>query len=155
MHEMIEYRLRARRGTWFAALMTGVLLQGCSREPVPVASRARVYSADVTGKAKACEVAKVAPADGQTVETIMKLDDSRGWCGLPLRQSDAKPFDAGLLVERPAHGSVVIHQVGDDTRVDYTPDRGFTGSDSFVVKMLPGNAVVRISVNVVPATPGA
>jgi hypothetical protein len=155
MDEMTEHRLSARRVAWIATLTTGALLQACTHEPAPAASGARVYAADVTGKAKTCEVAKVNPAEGQTVETVMKLDDSRGWCGLPLRQPDAKPYDAGLLLERPAHGSVVIHQVGDDTRVDYTPDRGFTGSDSFVVKMIPGNAMVRISVSVVPATPGA
>jgi hypothetical protein len=47
----------------------------------------------------------------------------------------------------------MIHQVGDDTRIDYTPDRGFTGTDSFAVKLIPGNAVIRITVTVV--SPGS
>ena len=144
-------RLTARPAAWIATLMTGFLLQACASDQGPAGSGTRVYAADMTGGAKTCEVAKVGPADGQSTDTAMKLDNGGGWCGLPLRQSDGRPFDVGLLLERPAHGSVVIHQVGDETRVDYTADRGFTGSDSFSVKMIPGNAVIRISVTVIPA----
>ena len=148
---MTEHQLTARRAAWIATLMTGVLLQACSAEQGPTGSSTRVYAADMTGGAKTCEVAKVSPVDGQSTDTTMKLDSGGGWCGLHLRQSDGRPFDVGLLSERPAHGTVVIHQVGDETRVDYTADRGFTGSDSFSVKMIPGNAAIHISVTVVPA----
>ena len=147
---MSEHRLTARPAAWIAILMTGVPLQACSGDQGPVGSGTRLYAADMTGGAKTCEVAKVSPVDGQSTDAMMKLDNS-GWCGQPLRQPDGRPFDVGLLLERPAHGSVVIHQVGDETRVDYTPDRGFTGSDSFSVKMIPGNAVIRMSVTVIPA----
>jgi hypothetical protein len=115
----------------------------------PGGAGSRVYAADLAGGAKVCEVARVSPVDGQTVDGTMKIGNDNGWCGLPLRQSAARPFDAGLLTARPAHGSVLIHQVGDDTRIDYTPDRGFTGSDSFTVKLIPGDAVVRMSVTII------
>ena len=59
-----------------------------------------------------------------------------------------KPFEAGLLTVRPRHGTVLIHEVGDDTRIDYTPDRGFAGSDTFAVKLIPGNAAIQIAVTV-------
>ena len=48
----------------------------------------------------------------------------------------------------PTHGSVLIHEVGDNTRIDYTPDRGFTGTDSFAVQLIPGDAKVNVAVMV-------
>jgi hypothetical protein len=131
------------------SLLTGGFLQGCAQIQNSAAG-ARVYAADVTGGAKTCDVQKVNPTDGQTSETTMKMANEGGWCGLPV-QSGGKAFDAGLLTARPAHGNVVIHIVGDTTRIDYTPDRGFTGSDAFAVKLVPGNAVIKLSVVVTPA----
>ena len=43
---------------------------------------------------------------------------------------------------------VYIHPVGNATRIDYTPDARFSGSDTFVVKLLPGSPVLRVSVAV-------
>jgi hypothetical protein len=45
---------------------------------------------------------------------------------------------------------VLIHQVGDTTRIDYTPEPNFTGSDTFAVTLIPGDAVIRTAVKVVP-----
>jgi hypothetical protein len=78
----------------------------------------------------------------------MTLGNDGGWCGLTVRQSPGKPYDAGLLSVRPSHGSVLIHEVGDDTRIDYTPDHRYVGSDTFTVKLIPGNAMVSVSVSV-------
>jgi hypothetical protein len=152
MDDMTDHRLEPRRAASIATLIMCGMLQACSGEQ-PVRSGARVYAVDVTGQAKTCEVARLSPVNGQTVDTAMKVDGNDGWCGLPLHQSDAKPYDAGLLLGRPAHGTVIIHEVGDATRVDYTPDRGYSGSDNFAVKLIPGDAVIRISVDV--TRPGA
>ena len=43
---------------------------------------------------------------------------------------------------------VYIHSVGDTTRIDYTPAKGYAGPDKFTVRLLPGNAVVRATVTV-------
>ncbi len=43
---------------------------------------------------------------------------------------------------------MLIHEVGDDTRIDYTPDRRFTGSDSFTVKLIPGEERLKVAVTV-------
>jgi hypothetical protein len=67
---------------------------------------------------------------------------------LRLRQAGTKPFDAGLLISRPSHGSVLIHEVGDDTRIDYTPDRRFAGTDAFEVKLIPGEETIKVAVTV-------
>jgi hypothetical protein len=137
---------------WLALLLTGVLLQACGQNAGgPGGSRLRVFAADLTGAAKSCEVPAITPASGQSTEATMKVGNDGGWCGLRVHQDGPKPFDAGLLTARPAHGNVLIHQVGDDTRIDYTPDRGFTGSDGFSVKLVPGNGTVRVAVVVTAA----
>ena len=46
--------------------------------------------------------------------------------------TSGKPYSAGLLIAEPMHGKVLIHSVGDNTRIDYTPDVRFAGADSFV-----------------------
>jgi hypothetical protein len=133
---------------WLALLMTGAVLQGCGQTASPAGSQLRVYAADLAGAARSCEVPRVTPANGQTVDAAMKVGNDGGWCGVPVHQDGPKPFDAGLLTARPANGTVLIHEVGDDTRIDYTPDHGFSGSDSFSVRLVPGDATIRTAVTV-------
>lgn len=132
---------------WIALCALAGLLQACGPQQSVRASRNRVFAADVSGAAKVCQVPKVSPADGQTTEVPMGVANDGGWCGIAVQRSDG-PFGAGLLTARAAHGSVLIHRVGDFTRIDYTPDRGFTGADTFAVKLLPGTAVLRVNVTV-------
>jgi hypothetical protein len=152
---MIDNRRLNRPGgtrcfAWLALLLTGTLLQACGPNTAPAGSRLRVFAADVTGASQTCEAHEIAPAAGQTTEAAIKLANDGGWCGLPAHQEGPKPFEAGLLSVRPGHGSVLIHEVGDNTRIDYTPDRGFSGTDSFAVKLIPGDAKVNIAVTVTP-----
>jgi len=144
-HHATQRTLRHR--IWIALLMAAGLLQACGPEQSARSSRNRVYAVDLVGAAKVCQVPKVSPVDGQTTEVPMGLGNDGGWCGMPL-QRDNGPFSAGLLIARATHGAVLIHKVGDYTRVDYTPDRGFTGADTFAVKLVPGHAVLRINVTV-------
>jgi hypothetical protein len=132
-----------------ALLMTGLALAGCSHDHGPVAgSTLRVYAADMNGGAKVCDVPKITPVPGASSETVLTVANDGGWCGIPVHQDGPKPFNAGLLEARAAHGDVLIHEVGDDTRIDYTPDRGFAGKDTFAVKLIPGDATVRVAVTV-------
>ena len=59
-----------------------------------------------------------------------------------------RPFDTGLLTGRPDNGKVLVRRVGDTTRIDYTPNARFTGTDSFAVKLIPGDSVVKVAVTV-------
>jgi hypothetical protein len=139
-------RLRA----WLVPILAGTLLQACGPTGTgPAGSRLRVFAADLTGAAKTCEVPSIKPALGQTIEVAIKLANDGGWCGLPAHQDGPKPFEAGLLTVRPQHGEVLIHEVGDDTRIDYTPDHGFVGSDTFSVKLIPGDATIRVAAAVI------
>lgn len=135
--------------TWLALVVAGAQLQACAPPATsPTGSRLRVFAADLAGAARTCEVPNITPAHGQTTEAAVKLVNDGGWCGLPAHQDGPKPFEAGLLMVRPEHGEVLIHEVGDDTRIDYTPDRGFAGTDTFAVKLIPGDATIRVTATV-------
>jgi hypothetical protein len=125
-----------------ALVATALVLQACEQRP-PAATGTRMFQADLVGAAKNCSVPEVAPAAGQEAPVTIKVGNDGGWCA-----NSGKPFDAGLLVTEPAHGKVYIHSVGDKTRIDYTPNARFTGTDAFAVRLLPGGAVLRASVTV-------
>jgi hypothetical protein len=127
--------------------LAALLLQSCAQQPA--GPTVRMYAADLAGAAKSCTVPKVAPAAGQSTEVAVKVGNDGGWCGITVNNG-GRPFAAGLLESAPAHGKVLIHTVGNDTRIDYTPERGFGGTDAFSVKLIPGDAIVRASVSVGP-----
>ncbi|HVC63371.1 MAG TPA: Ig-like domain-containing protein [Acetobacteraceae bacterium] len=139
-----------RRAAWAALALIGAGLQGCAEKPpAPPVQHARLFATDFEGGAKSCIVPKLKLAAGRTSRVAMKVGNDGGWCGIAVARN-ARPYAVGLLEQPPTHGKVYIHPVGDDTRIDYTPDLGFSGSDSFVVKLLPGEPEVRVSVTVTP-----
>ena len=85
------------------------------------------------------------PIANQETQVAMKVGNDGGWCGITVNNS-GKPYAAGLLIAKPVHGQVFIHTVGDDTRIDFTPDRGAGGTDAFAVRLIPKNATIRVSV---------
>jgi len=136
-----------RRGTnpggWLALAATGVLLQACAQQPS--GPGVRMFAADMAGAAKICVVPKVTPIANQETQVAMKVGSDGGWCGITV-SNNGQPYAAGLVVAKPVHGQPFIHTVGNDTRIDYTPDRGVGGSDTFAVKLIPGDATIRVSV---------
>jgi hypothetical protein len=133
---------------WLTMAATALLLQACA-EQRPSGPAARMYATDMAGAAKACVVPKVTPTAGQETPVPVKLGNDGGWCAITV-SNGGSPYSAGLLTSGPAHGKVLIHTVGSDTRIDYTPERGFAGADTFAVKLIPGDAVMRASVSVGP-----
>lgn len=142
-----------KRSTGLAcAAMVGaaMTLAACEQPQPRRASTARLYATDQAGGAKSCAVPDAkTPAPGKEVPATMTLGNDGGWCAITV-ENNGRPFSAGLLSARPAHGRVFVHTVGDATRIDYTPDAGYAGSDSFAVRLLPGEGVVRASVTVRP-----
>ncbi len=142
----------ARAGLPAAALAAA--LAGCA-EPTRTASTARTYFVDQQGRAQLCTVpGDVALSPDRPAEASMLVGNDGGWCGIEVSQPGPRPFAAGTVVARPAHGRLHIRTVGDVTRVDYIPDRGFAGSDRFAVAMVPGGAQLRVAVTVEPAPAG-
>jgi hypothetical protein len=138
-----------QRTTGGLAIATAVLLlQACTQQPS--GPTPRVFAADLAGGARNCVVPKVSPEAGQETQVAVKVGNDGGWCGITV-SNGGKPFAAGLLSTAPTHGKVLIHTVGHDTRIDYTPDRGFVGADAFSVKLIPGDGTIRTAVSVGPA----
>jgi hypothetical protein len=139
-------RCAARAGAGFA-LAAAALLAGCAAPPPP-ASTTRLYAIDLAGAARQCTAGPVSPVAGKEVAARMTVGNDGGWCAFKVSQPGPQPYSAGLLSIEPAHGSVYIHPVGDDTRIDYTPDVGYAGPDAFTATLLPGRAVIRATVSV-------
>lgn len=133
-------KIRRLTTSILALSAAGLLLQGCAA-PKPSGPPPRLFETDFKGAAKTCDAAKTTPVAGKTVDAAIKVGSDGGWCGL-LVNNNGMPFDTQLLTARPEHGKVYVHRVGNDTRIDYTPDTGFVGGDSFTVSMLPGEAIV-------------
>ena len=129
-----------------ALAAVGALLQACS--PKPAGPQVRLFEADFKGAAKTCETPKPATIPGKTIDTPLKVGSDGGWCGLSV-SNGGHPFDTELLTAAPAHGKVYVHKVGNDTRIDYTPEAGFTGTDTFTVQLLPTDASVHVGVTAV------
>jgi hypothetical protein len=131
-----------------ALAATALLLQACAQQ-APSGPPARVFAADMSGAAKVCTAPPVTPAAGQTLDAAIKLGNDGGWCAITVN-NNGRPFDAGLLTAEPRHGKVLIHTVGNDTRIDYTPVARYAGPDAFAVRLLPGGATIRVAATVTP-----
>jgi hypothetical protein len=139
-------------------LALAALLAACAQpqEARQAAPGARLYANDLAGGAKTCTVPQPATiAAGQQIDTTMTVDNDGGWCGITVAQPGPKPFAYGTVVGRPQNGRVHIHTVGDNTRVDYIPNAAFGGTDNFTVKLVPGNAQMRVAVTVTYTPPPA
>jgi hypothetical protein len=130
---------------WLATAATALLLQACAQQPS--GPPPRVFAADMTGAAKVCTAPPVTPTSGHTVDAAIKLGNDGGWCAITVN-NNGRPFDAGLLASAPEHGKVLIHTVGNDTRIDYTPPARYAGADAFTVRLLPGDAMIRVTATV-------
>ncbi len=133
-----------------------VALAGCAEmtPPAPPRVASTVFAFDQQGKAALCTVAAPAePAAGGGAEGKITIGNDGGWCGIPVNRPGPQPFAAGLLTRRPQHGNVTIHTVGDVTRLDYKPDTGFSGEDSFGLRLVPGNTTMQVAVTVQSVAP--
>jgi hypothetical protein len=140
---MKQARMTLPVTAWLGFSVIALLIQGCA-ESAGVWNG--IFAVDVAGGAKTCEAQPASPPDGKTVLDQMQTSGT-GWCGI-IATHDGRAFDSYLLVTRPSHGKIYVHHVGTKTRIDYTPDAGFSGTDSFAVRMIPGDAVIQGAVTV-------
>ena len=72
--------------------------------------------------------------------------------GFVLADRDVKSKDFGVVTAKqkgkPSNGRLHVRKVGATTRVDYIPDRGFVGTDTFAVKLLPDQAELKVAATV-------
>jgi len=144
---MIGIRQGATRPLFTLAALAALLLAGCAEQQRAATPTGRVFAADLAGGAKKCTAPAPDLSAGQTSNATMTVGNDGGWCGITVANR-GRPFDTGLLTGRPDNGKVLVRRVGDTTRIDYTPNARFTGTDSFAVKLIPGDSVVKVSVTV-------
>lgn len=128
------------------SLLAALAVQGCATKPPTAAENLSDPMND--GRSTTCTATPVADGAG----TITMSND--GWCSVALSDGGA-PFVLGRVTARPANGRIVVQTVGRDTRVEYTPNERFTGSDRFTVALRPRTAgavdvPVQVAVTVSP-----
>lgn len=134
-----------------ALSIAGLALQACSAEKMAQKQPAPLYSADFVGKAPLCTAPAISVADGKEAAGRIATGGG-GWCGFTLNR-DGSPYASFLLTDKARFGKVLVHTVGDDTRIDYTPNTPTVTADAFSVRLIPGDAIVRVAV--APAAPGS
>jgi hypothetical protein len=137
----LSYRL-------IAAAAAVVALQGCASKPAPPP----VPTEDLNiGISKTCTFTPVQPAAGSSVNSSLTMTND-GWCAVRTTEADGQPFQLGLVRQRPAHGTMLVQKLGGETRLEYTPNPGYTGTDSFTAALRPksgaADATVRVAVMV-------
>ncbi len=121
-------------------------LQACApqQQQQAAAPAPRIYAVDVQGRSALCDVPqRVSLAAGGPTEAAMTMDNDGGWCGIATDRAGP-----GLVTAKPSNGRLHVRKVGAVTRVDYIPDRGFVGTDSFAVRLLPDQAELKVSATV-------
>ena len=131
-----------------AAAAVALALAGCAKTPPPPAA----VDLQNEGMAKTCTPSTVDLA-APTPATIALTND--GWCGVVTAEKDGQPFKYGLVKTRPEHGRVYIRPVNGQTRVEYSANPGYTGSDRFAVALVPHasgapDTPLRVDVTVTP-----
>ena len=145
---------KAARGPVLSALVLCAVLQGCAKPeaPPPPPPAAPLPPHAGPPAARQCSVVPFTIKDGGSADVTMTLSSEGGYCAASLLSDEAVPFAVGLVPVPPLHGvSRVVHYNG-KTSVEYSPQPGFVGHDSFIVKLIvrgkPGYTTLSMSVNV-------
>lgn len=123
-------------------LLAALAVQGCATKPATTAAD-NLTDPMNEGRATTCDATPVANGAG----SITMSND--GWCGITLSEGGSA-FQLGKLRTRPANGRVYVQAVGRETRIEYTPNARFSGTDQFTVALQPrsGGADVPVQVAV-------
>ncbi len=116
----------------FAAAAAVLTLQGCATPPAPV-----VQGEDLNfGIAKTCSFTPVQLTPGGTASSTVTMSND-GWCAVRVKEPDGQPYQLGLLRARPEHGRILIQKLGGETRLEYTADPGWVGTDRYTAELRP------------------
>jgi hypothetical protein len=90
--------------------------------------------------------------DGGTANVSITLSNEGGYCAATLTADSGQPYAVGLVPVMPLHGITRVVKYNGKTSVEYSPQPGYSGHDSFIVKLIvrsqPGYTVLNMSVNV-------
>jgi hypothetical protein len=136
-----------------AGLLLATLVAGCAPKEAPPAPEPTVLPPHFgPPPAATCKAPEVQLKEGGTTAATITLVNDGGYCALTLTAPSGGPYDAGLEPVPPRHGRAVIIRYNGHTSVEYTPDRGFAGTDSFTARLIvrgrPGYTTLNVTANV-------
>ena len=108
-----------------------IALQGCAPTQTSTQVAAEQFN---EGVARTCNASALQVAPGGTANSTISMTND-GWCALRTTEADGQAFQLGLVRTRPAHGFVLIRRVSGRTRIEYTPNERYVGTDSFTVAL--------------------
>ena len=135
-------------------LMLGVMLAGCAKPeaPPPAGPPAPLPPHAGPPPAAQCTVAPFSVKDGGSADVAMSVSSEGGYCAATLVSESGAPFAAPLVPVAPLHGIPRVVRYNGRTSVEYTPQPGFVGHDSFIVKLIvrgkPSYTTLNMSVSV-------
>ena len=144
-----------------AMAATAVAVAGCA--PQKPAAPASTVDLNV-GIAKTCTPSPVDLSLSSSASATITMTND-GWCAIRTKDKDGQPFKFGLVKAKSQHGRILIQKIGGETRVEYTPENSYVGSDRFSVALASNAAnapdsTIQVTVNVSlgegmapPATP--
>ena len=100
-----------------------------------------------------CQVKKFFLVNYTAVPTEMTVSNAGQACGISLINPALQFFNtAALVTANPAHGQATSGLVlgGTQAVASYTPQPGFTGTDSFTVTLEPRDRAIKVNVTVQP-----
>ena len=105
------------------------------------------------GIARVCTASAVDMAHGPVATATLAMSNEGGWCAVRVSQPEHTAFATGLVRVRPEHGRLDIEKSGNQTRIQYFPDAGFVGSDTFTTALRPtkpgaADQMLKVSVTV-------
>jgi hypothetical protein len=113
-----------------AVVIAAFALQGCQTRP----AQTSVAAEDLDGIASTCTPTP-AQITGSAAASATIAMTNDGWCAIRATESDGRPFLLALVRTRPEHGRVLIQPVNGKTRIEYTADPRYTGSDRFTIAL--------------------
>ena len=115
------------------AAVAVLALQACAPRPTPQTVEVDPLN---EGIAKTCTYSPVQPTPGASVEANITMTND-GWCAFRASEKLGSAYLLGLVKQRPQHGELQIRKWNGESRVEYTANPGYTGSDRFTVALRP------------------
>lgn len=116
---------------------SALLLSACANQNAP---QTVVQAEPMDGVASVCNTTPSPLPRAAAAEVQMQLRNDGGWCAVRIADKDGTPFSYPLMRQRPAHGHVTVNKVAGNSRIEYTPASGFSGTDAFTVALVPKDA---------------
>lgn len=151
------------RFRWLTVLAFGLAMGGCSQgDGAGRVIDLKGAGAEARDLAQMCQSARSSEIYDINIgrETALRMSGD-GACAFSLfRITDAHgvprargAYDAALITVPPSSGEVNFVTTESATWVEYTPRPGFVGEDRFAFRLVPGNGVYPVQVEVRPAVP--